>query len=124
MAALLDEPKLAALVEAIGTDGVADFLSLFQEDSLSHMVELKAALERGDLEAVMREAHLFVGMAGNAGAMRMSGEAQQLEQAARDGDAAALAASAVALTAIFEETMSAAEAWRRQARTESGTRVA
>jgi CheY-like chemotaxis protein len=123
-AALLDETKLAMLVDAIGAAGVADFLTLFQEDSLSHMAELRAAQERGDREAVMREAHLFVGMAGNAGAMRMCAEARRLEQAGRDGDAAALAQSAAALTAIFEETMTAADAWRRQARTQSGARVA
>ena len=89
------------------------------------MAELNAALERGEKEAVMREAHLFVGMAGNAGAMRMSGEARRLDHAARDGHAAALAESAAALAAIFDETMAAAEAWRRQTRSESGyTRVA
>ena len=122
--ALLDEAKLAVLVEAIGSNGAADFLILFQEDSLSHMAELNAAQERGDLEAVMREAHLFVGMAGNAGAMRMCGEARLLEQAARDGDIDAVARIVAALTAIFEETMTATQAWRLQARTESGARVA
>jgi CheY-like chemotaxis protein len=121
---LLDAAKLAMLVDAIGSSGAADFLLLFQEDSLSHMAELNAALERGEKEAVMREAHLFVGMAGNAGAMRMSTEARRLEQAAREDDAAALAQSAAALTAIFEETMIAAEAWRKQAQAESGARVA
>jgi hypothetical protein len=47
-------------------------------------------------------------MAGNVGAMRMSGEARRLEQAVRDGDNTAMAAAA--LTASFEETMTAAEA--------------
>jgi HPt (histidine-containing phosphotransfer) domain-containing protein len=88
------------------------------------MAELNAALERADLEAVMREAHLFVGMAGNAGAMRMSGEARWLEQAVRDGDRAVMAAAAAALTASCEDTMAVADAWRRRVQTESGARVA
>ncbi len=118
-AALLDQAKLAVLVDAIGSDGAADFLTLFQEDSVSHMAELNAARERGDREAVLREAHLFVGMAGNAGAMRMSRQARRLEQAARDGDPAAVANAVAALTAIFEETMAVVEDWRRQARNDA-----
>jgi len=63
-------------------------------------------LERGEKEAVMREAHLFV---------------RHGRQCRRHADERG---SAAALTTVFEESMPVAEPWRRRAQADGGTRVA
>lgn len=80
-------------------DDERELLVQFLESTRDDMEGVRVALAGGDAEAVARAAHRVKGSSRMIGALAQGDAAERLEQAARDGDAAALAPAAAALSA-------------------------
>jgi CheY-like chemotaxis protein len=69
---VLDEGKLAELLEALPQTKVFELVAMFLSDVSSHLVQLEEYRAQGDLLASARVAHEIISMAGNIGAMELS----------------------------------------------------
>lgn len=67
----------------------ADLLAAFGAALASHLRQMRAALERGDLAGVQAPAHLLSGSAATFGCRRVGAAAAELEQCCRAADLAA-----------------------------------
>lgn len=85
----LVSPESIARIEALDRPGEAavlvEILDLFLDSARDRLPRLVAALECGDLEAALLEAHGLKGSAGTVGAQSLAAACSHLEQEARRG---------------------------------------
>ena len=85
----LVNPESIARIEALDRPGEAavlvEILDLFLDSARDRLPRLVAALECGDLEAALLEAHGLKGSAGTVGAQSLAAACSHLEQEARRG---------------------------------------
>lgn len=67
-------------------DLAREIIDDFIEQIPDNIDAVKNALNNEDLPLLQREAHIIKGASGNVGALRMQGNAEQIENAAKDGD--------------------------------------
>ncbi len=100
----VNEAKLGELRDALGTDGLAQLMTIFFGNCPEHVARLRDAVAQGDLAGVEREAHIVKGSAANVGFDRLSDSANRLLTAARRQDHAGVSAQAfAAVTDALEE---------------------
>ncbi|CAO4194757.1 ATP-binding protein [Methylorubrum extorquens] len=104
---LLDEPTIANLEELGDRDFLARILRLYIAQAPQALLELEAALARGDAPAVSRAAHGLKSMSANIGAAQVKDRAGAIERTARDGDLTRLAEAASGLDGLLTRTVSA-----------------
>src|SRR5207253_2789987 len=78
----LDGPIDAAALAGFSAAVVSDVIGLFLRDAPRHLAALQAAVARGDVETLRREAHALRGVAGTLGARELAAQAAQLEELA------------------------------------------
>lgn len=85
----LVSPESIARIEALDRPGetavLVEILDLFLDSARDRLPRLVAALECGDLEAALLEAHGLKGSAGTVGAQSLAAACSHLEQEARRG---------------------------------------
>lgn len=82
---LLDSAVLASFAALAGDDGAnptAEIMATFRRESVGRLARLRAALDRQDLDVLVREAHAIRGGAGAVGAVRLASSARSLEHLA------------------------------------------
>jgi signal transduction histidine kinase/DNA-binding response OmpR family regulator len=87
----VDEFALRSLASDEGADFVAELVNLFREDAPLRLTKMRAAVEQNEMPELALQAHALKGGALNLAASRLSGLASDVEDLARDGDAAAAA---------------------------------
>ena len=82
----LDLDKLSNLQGIMALSAVRDMLRLYLLDADSHMASIRNQDALGDFDGMARNAHVIVSTAGNIGASRVCGLAQQLYSACQSPD--------------------------------------
>ena len=82
----LDLEKLSSLQGIMALSAVRDMLRLYLLDADSHMASIRTQDALGDFDGMARNAHVIVSTAGNIGASRVCGLAQQLYSACQSPD--------------------------------------
>ncbi|HWY15583.1 MAG TPA: response regulator [Rhizomicrobium sp.] len=82
----LDLDKLSSLQGIMALSAVRDMLRLYLLDADSHMASIRNQDALGDFDGMARNAHVIVSTAGNIGASRVCGLAQQLYSACQSPD--------------------------------------
>ena len=89
---VLDMEQVGELISLDDTRAVlADFVTMFTEQSPARLAALRTAFAAGDFEEVGRVAHSFKGACANLGALRAAEAARLLERAGRDNDGSEMA---------------------------------
>jgi signal transduction histidine kinase/DNA-binding response OmpR family regulator len=101
----------AAMEKGAFTTTMNGFVSSLRE----RVLHLQTLFEQGSIEAVSREAHDVIAVAGNIGAMRLSALARDLEQAAKRGDVDACRAIAADIRETARDAMLVLETYRAEA---------
>jgi two-component system sensor histidine kinase/response regulator len=76
----------AELAELDRADGLESIIRKFLEAMPNGVASIKAAVDRGDAEAVSREAHTLKGSSATFGAVRLATVCEALEQTGRNGN--------------------------------------
>jgi signal transduction histidine kinase/HPt (histidine-containing phosphotransfer) domain-containing protein/ActR/RegA family two-component response regulator len=106
---VIDEANL--LTRVGGDTALAEVvLQLFAEDAPARMVALDEAFAATDLTRVRRAAHAIKGAAGTIGAQALAAAARDVEQAATDEEAPALARAVARLREDFAQLIAALNA--------------
>lgn len=87
-ATVLDDSVIAMLRELGGDDEpdlLEELVEVFLADAPGRIRDMRAAIDRGDLELLERAAHTLKSSAANLGALVLSEHARQLETAVRAG---------------------------------------
>ncbi|HTQ15500.1 MAG TPA: response regulator [Rhizomicrobium sp.] len=108
---VLDESKLREIGDVLPLEKIEDFVRLYLLDVEMHLGAIASARARNDFEAVAKEAHTIVSTSGNLGAMRASGAARRLEQAARQRAHRDIYPLISALSAATGESSEALREW-------------
>jgi PAS domain S-box-containing protein len=86
-APVLDEMVLAELA-GLGPDVLAELVPVFLADTQERLIELRAAVRRGDADGQASAAHALRGSAANMGGVRVALACRRLEDAGRAGQLA------------------------------------
>ena len=96
----IDEQVLADLLDATGGDRgfLAELIDAFLGDAPDLVGQMRAAVERGSAEDLVRPAHTLKSSSASLGALTLSGHCKALEASARAGslDGAAEAVETIA----------------------------
>jgi signal transduction histidine kinase/CheY-like chemotaxis protein len=84
--AVLDLGKLSELEAALPMATLLNFVSLYLTDVSAHAAQIKEYRAKGNFDGVRQEAHTFVSISGNLGAMLTSATARRLEHACRNAE--------------------------------------
>lgn len=114
---ILDTTAIAAL-RALQVPGrtsiILRVVDLFERSTTSLMSELEQGLERGDIGLVTRVAHTLKSSSANIGATALAERAKIIEQSGREGRLDDCRSAAEGLLALFNGTLAAVDALRRQ----------
>ena len=105
--AMVDSLHMLATNPAVGPGQIGQMLSTFRSDSAEMVRTLRQAMDAGDLEVVVREAHRLAGGSGTFGAGRFRLACRSLEQLARNGDVEAVREVDGTLDELLETTWQA-----------------
>ena len=112
---VLDMEQVGELIDLDDTRAVlADFVTMFAEQSPARLAALRAAFAAGDFEEVGRVAHSLKGACANLGALRAAEAARLLERAGRDNDGSEMAGWIDDLDLRFAEARDALRALVQQ----------
>ncbi|HET7703807.1 MAG TPA: Hpt domain-containing protein [Candidatus Limnocylindrales bacterium] len=105
----IDQDAFDRLVEMTGgeLDFVDELVDTYIEDGRNQVDGLRAALERGDSEAVVRAAHSLKSSSVNVGAVALGDRCRTLEEAARGGPVDDAAAQVTSIAADFDAVVAA-----------------
>ena len=81
--------QIDGLVAAAGADGAREIIDAFQRSTTELLASLRSRLGDADFTAAAADAHAIKGSAANVGGKRLAETASRIEQACRQGDAAA-----------------------------------
>ena len=100
----IDQATFDRLVEMTGgeLDFVDELVDTYIEDGRNQVEGLRAALERGDTEALVRAAHSLKSSSVNVGALALGDRCRALEEAARAGAVPDAAERIDAIASSFE----------------------
>jgi HPt (histidine-containing phosphotransfer) domain-containing protein len=82
-------------------------IGMFRDDAPGYLAEIESALENGDMAGVVRGAHTLKGVLATFSALRAEARARELEQLAKNGDAAACGALLPSVKAEVETFLQA-----------------
>jgi histidine phosphotransfer protein HptB len=105
MTAPIDQEAFDRLVEMTGgeLDFVDELVDTYIEDGRGQVAGLRAALERGDNDSVVRAAHSLKSSSANVGALALSDRCRTLEEAARGGPVEDAARQVASIAMDFDE---------------------
>ena len=104
--------KAREWIEEYGEDFLVELIDAYLDDAPTHLARLRQALEGGDAETFIFEAHTLKSSSASLGAMRISALAKEMETAGRAGKMAQMAGSVARTEAEFALIKAALEALR------------
>ncbi len=105
--------KAREWVEEYGADFLVELIDVYLADTPNRLALLRRAIEGGDAEACVREAHTLKSSSANLGAAALSAAAKEMEAAGRAGRTASLAGEIERFECEFAAVKAALEALRR-----------
>lgn len=83
--------KAKEWIEEYGEDFLVDLIDVYLADTPNRVTQMREAVDGGDTDSLIREAHTLKSSSVNVGAMRLSDLAKQMEFAWRSGNFAGMA---------------------------------
>jgi|RhiMetdeSRZDD1v2_1073273.scaffolds.fasta_scaffold28756_7 HPt (histidine-containing phosphotransfer) domain-containing protein len=77
--------KAKEWVDEYGEDFLVELIDVYLQDTPNRVTQLRRALDGGDRETLVREAHTLKSSSANVGAMGLSALAKEMEAAGRSG---------------------------------------
>jgi histidine phosphotransfer protein HptB len=81
---VIDEPTFQALKEMSGSDFMSELIDTFLDDAPHMLAELRRALDAGDAETFLRNAHSLKSNCKTFGALALAEHARELELLGRE----------------------------------------
>ena len=105
----IDQATFDRLVEMTGgeLEFVDELVDTYIEDGRSQVEGLRAALDRGDTEALVRAAHSLKSSSLNVGALALGDRCRALEEAGRAGPVGDAREQVTLIAADFDEAVAA-----------------
>lgn len=104
--------KAKEWVDEYGADFLVELIDVYLADTPNRLVLLRQAIEGGDAETCVREAHTLKSSSANLGALELSASAKEMEAAGRAGRTASLADEIGRFEGQFAAVKAALEALR------------
>ena len=104
--------KAKEWVDEYGADFLVELIDVYLADTPNRLVLLRQAIEGGDAETCVREAHTLKSSSANLGALELSASAKQMEAAGRAGRTTSLADEIGRFESQFAAVKAALEALR------------
>ncbi len=108
--AVIDEAEFNSLEETVGSEALANMVSITLASAPATMALIQAANTEGDLEKMKSEAHDLGSNFGNLGAARLHAHIVELTKACREGRTARASSLANQMPDILDEAMAAVKA--------------
>jgi len=104
--------KAKEWVDEYGADFLVELIDVYLADTPNRLALLRQAIEGGDAETCVREAHTLKSSSANLGALELSASAKEMEAAGRAGRTATLADEIGRFESQFAAVKTALEALR------------
>jgi HPt (histidine-containing phosphotransfer) domain-containing protein len=104
--------KAKEWVDEYGADFLVELIDVYLADTPNRVALLRQAIEGGDAETCVREAHTLKSSSANLGALELSASAKEMEAAGRAGRTASLADEIGRFESQFAAVKAALEALR------------
>lgn len=104
--------KAKEWVDEYGADFLVELIDVYLADTPNRLVLLRQAIEGGDAETCVREAHTLKSSSANLGALELSASAKEMEAAGRAGRTMSLADEIGRFESQFAAVKAALEALR------------
>lgn len=104
--------KAKEWLDEYGADFLVELIDVYLADTPNRLALLRRAIESGDAETCVREAHTLKSSSANLGALELSASAREIEAAGRAGRTAALAEKIERFESQFAAVKTALEALR------------
>jgi HPt (histidine-containing phosphotransfer) domain-containing protein len=104
--------KAKEWVDEYGEDFLVELIDVYLKDTPHRVTQLRQALDGGDNETFVREAHTLKSSSASVGAMRLSALAKEMESAGRSGRIATVAREVTRFEEEFALVKAALEALR------------
>lgn len=95
-------PEMLNSFRELGPDFVADVVGVFLSSARKQLVELEAAVERGEMSVVYKSAHKLKGSAIQVGAEALGDACARMEAGAKHGGTGSEAALLVEIKAAWD----------------------
>lgn len=106
------QDKAKEWVNEYGEDFLVELIDVYLKDTPNRVVQLRRALDGGDNETFVREAHTLKSSSANVGAMGLSALAKEMESAGRSGKIETVAREVTRFEEEFALVKTALEALR------------
>jgi len=107
--------KAKEWIDEYGEDFLVELIDVYLVDTPNRLVNLRQALDGGDVETCVREAHTLKSSSANVGAMCLSVLAKEMESAGRAGQIASVSGEMQRFEDLFAHVKAALEALRSSA---------
>jgi len=104
--------KAKEWMDEYGADFLVELIDVYLADTPNRLALLRRAIESGDAETCVREAHTLKSSSANLGALELSASAKEIEAAGRAGRTATLAEEIERFESQFAAVKAALEALR------------
>jgi two-component system sensor histidine kinase/response regulator len=104
--------KAKEWVDEYGEDFLVELVDVYLKDTPNRVVQLRRALDGGDNETFVREAHTLKSSSASVGAMGLSALAKEMESAGRSGKMDTVASEVTRFEEEFALVKAALEALR------------
>ena len=106
------QDKAKKWIDEYGEDFLVELIDVYLKDTPNRVVQLRRALDGGDNETFVREAHTLKSSSANVGAMGLSALAKEMESAGRSGKIETVAREMTRFEEEFALVKAALEALR------------
>ena len=108
--------KAKEWVDEYGEEFLEELIDVYLEDTPNRLVQLRQALDGGDTETLIREAHTLKSSSANLGAMALSALAKTMEFAGRNGKLADMETDVHQFKQQFAQVKTTLETIRKSAK--------
>ena len=108
--------KAKEWVDEYGEEFLEELIDVYLEDTPNRLVQLRQALDGGDTETLIREAHTLKSSSANLGAMALSALAKTMEFAGRNGKLADMETEVRQFEQQFAQVKTTLETIRKSAK--------
>ena len=108
--------KAKEWVDEYGEEFLEELIDVYLEDTPNRLVQLRQALDGGDTETLIREAHTLKSSSANLGAMALSALAKTMEFAGRNGKLADMETDVRQFEQQFAQVKTTLETIRKSAK--------
>ena len=112
----INQATLNELIQSTDADFVKDIIDTFLDDTPKMLGEMRQALTTNDAEAFRRAAHSLKSNSASFGAMRLSGQAKEMEMLGKVGNLAGVSDRLTEMAAEFDRVQVVLREWQHGAK--------